>query len=77
MVLICSELALRKTCKMPAAKRRKNTVIFYDDFIRSINWLSISLILAIYVIMSPSPFVDKFGVEVNSGKNSEVISQIA
>ena len=33
--------------------------------------LALSLILAIYVIMSPSPFVDKFGVEVNSGKNSE------
>ena len=33
--------------------------------------LALSLILAIYVIMSPSPFVDKFGVEINSGKNSE------
>ena len=32
--------------------------------------LALSLILAIYVIMSPSPFVDKFGVG-NSGKNSE------
>ena len=34
--------------------------------------LALSLILAIYVIMSPSPFVDKFGVEINSNKNSEV-----
>ena len=33
--------------------------------------LALSLILAIYVIMSPSPFVDKFGVEINSDKNSE------
>ena len=30
--------------------------------------LALSLILAIYVIMSPSPFVDKIGVEVNSAQ---------
>ena len=33
--------------------------------------LALSLILAIYVIMSPSPFVDKFGVEINSSENSD------
>ncbi len=72
MVLICSELALRKTCKMPAAKRRKNTSSSFMMILLGLSiGLALSLILAIYVIMSPSPFVDKFGVEVNSGKNSE------
>ena len=59
---------------MPAAKRRKKQTS--SSFMMILLGLSIglalSLILAIYVIMSPSPFVDKFGVEINSDKNSEV-----
>jgi len=58
---------------MPAAKRRKKQTS--SSFMMILLGLSIglalSLILAIYVIMSPSPFVDKFGVEINSDKNSE------
>ena len=73
MVLICLELVPRKICKMPAAKRRKKQTS--SSFMMILLGLSIglalSLILAIYVIMSPSPFVDKFGVEINSDKNSE------
>jgi hypothetical protein len=58
---------------MPVAKRRKKQT--NSSFMMILLGLSIglalSLILAIYVIMSPSPFVDKFGVEINSDKNSE------
>ena len=59
---------------MPVAKRRKKQT--NSSFMMILLGLSIglalSLILAIYVIMSPSPFVDKFGVEINGVKNSEV-----
>ena len=58
---------------MPVAKRRKKQT--NSSFMMILLGLSIglalSLILAIYVIMSPSPFVDKFGVEVNRAENSE------
>lgn len=73
MVLICLELVLRKTCKMPASKRRKkNSSSSFMMILLGLSiGLALSLILAIYVIMSPSPFVDKFGVEINSSENSD------